>query len=314
MATRKATTRPEVTLGEPKHVEKSGRPAVDLIAVPYFLGRRRAGMGRTAEALLAAGIETALPSGSRRRTVRRRRAIVTEASATFDVLAETARMLRSSLGAQRLPLVLAGNCMVGLAIRAALEGDPSYFWFDAHADSRTPDTSRDGFLDAMGLAMLIGKCYPRLTATIPGFRPLPEKRLLHLGVRQPSPGETALLSTTAVRMVPGAELRANAWRRTLGAALAPHRGHDSVVHIDLDVLDPTVGIANEYAERGGPSLERLLHVLEVVVAETRVRAILLACYDPRVDPERRVATAAWRIAHQLTRNSTSDRPTPTRNP
>ena len=54
---------------------------------------------------------------------------------------------------------------------------------DAHADFDVPDDNLSGFLDVMALSTLTGACWQALAATIPGFKPVPERNVLLAGAR-----------------------------------------------------------------------------------------------------------------------------------
>src|SRR5262249_60621897 len=76
------------------------------------------------------------------------------------------------------------------------------FWFDAHGDCNTPETTTSGFLDGMGLAMTMGLCWHHLGATVPGFQPVAAEATFLLGARDLDPLEVALLQRSAVTAIP----------------------------------------------------------------------------------------------------------------
>jgi arginase len=77
------------------------------------------------------------------------------------------------------------------------------------------------------------------------------------------------------------------------------------LHIDLDVLDPSVARANSYAAASGLSLEQVAAVVHAVGARFELGAIALTAYDPSCDPEGRVARAAFALLDVMTRNGLS---------
>jgi arginase len=101
------------------------------------------------------------------------------------------------------------------------------------------------------------------------------------------------LSPAAVR---GARLDAE-----LGAALATlaERVSRVYVHVDLDVLDPSVWPANSYAPPGGLSLDDLQAALQRVAERTAVTGATLAAYDPACDPEGATLRAGLALAATL---------------
>jgi arginase len=83
------------------------------------------------------------------------------------------------------------------------------FWFDAHANVNTPETTRSGFLDGMALATAMGWCWRPMTGAVPGFESVPEAAVPLLGARDFDPPETELLSRSAVRVLSPESLRAS---------------------------------------------------------------------------------------------------------
>jgi arginase len=170
-----------------------------------------------------------------------------------------------------------------------VEADPGVVWLDAHGDFNTPETTTGGFLDGMALATVVGRCWARLAAAVPGFRPVPEERVILAGCRDLDPPEAELLARSDVVLLPPERARPG-----LDGALRALRSRtpDVYLHLDLDVLDPEVGRANGLAAPGGPGLEELRTMLESVASTLRVRAVALTAYDPEHDPQGRICDAA----------------------
>jgi arginase len=168
-----------------------------------------------------------------------------------------------------LPLVLAGNCIHSLGVIAALP-DAHVFWFDAHGDLNTPETTLSGMLDGMALSIALGRCWTRLSASV-GVVPLAEEQVWLIGARDLDPGEHGFLS-----------------RASLHTSLdsLPESGENppAHLHVDLDVLDPLVATANQFAAPNGLSLEELLAGITRIARTHRIAAATLSAYDPAVDP------------------------------
>src|SRR5687767_12781412 len=128
-----------------------------------------------------------------------RREFSAEISTAFDLYGVLAGRIAESRG---LPVVLAGNCgaCVGTAAGVGVE-DLAVIWFDANGDYMTPDTTTSGFLDGMGMAILTGRCFTRLAASIPGFSPVAPSRTLHVGGRDWSDGELDTLRSDGVSVI-----------------------------------------------------------------------------------------------------------------
>jgi len=177
------------------------------------------------------------------------------------------------------PVILSGHCGASIGAAAGLGAD-AILWFDAHGDYNTPDTTDSGFLDGMCLAVATGRCWRGLARTIPGFKPIDPRRVIHVGARDFSPGEREALLNDGVRLEPDFD------------------GIDAtrlLVHVDLDVIDSRYGRANPFACEGGLSPDDILHVIETARERFTIAGLVIASYDPSCDPDGRIADAAMRI-------------------
>jgi arginase len=71
------------------------------------------------------------------------------------------------------------------------------------------------------------------------------------------------------------------------------------VHIDLDVIDPSVARANVLSVDGGPDTEQLEQALAAVSSRFEIVAAALTAYDPSQDHESRIPRIAARLSGQL---------------
>jgi arginase len=167
-------------------------------------------------------------------------------------------------------------------------------WFDAHSDAETPESSASGFLDGMGLAIVLGRCWRPLLDSIP-CAPVDGSRVALIGAREISAAAGQLLHESGVTIVPPAEAR----KGGIGTAVERLReaGVCRVhVHLDLDVLDPDlVGPANSYALPDGLSEAQLLAALRALTGAFEVLSASVASYDPGLDVDGTVAAAGLRL-------------------
>lgn len=192
---------------------------------------------------------------------------------------------RVAAAEDRFPVVLAGNCLTALGT-AAGAGCDAVIWFDQHGDLNRPESSTTGFLDGMGFAALLGRCWQPLAATIHGHKPIAIDRAALVDGRDLDPDEAAFITESGLAHVATDEAVAAA-----GTLIDAGAGR-IYVHVDLDVHDPTLLRANRYATPGGPSPEALREVVVAIVRHAPVAAIAVTAYDPALDPDRRVAGAA----------------------
>ena len=223
----------------------------------------------------------------------------------FELNRRLARAVHSAGAGGAFPLVFAGNCCscLGTLAGAGAEGS-GVVWFDSHADFDSPDDNLSGFTDVMGLAILTGTGWRALRETIPGFTVVAERAVILAGVRDLEPYQRARLEASAVRTVAG-RIDARRFQAQLEALAQTVRR--VYLHVDLDVLDASIGRANEYATTGGPTLEAMLDRISSVFDHFAVAAAALTAYDPRLDDEGAVLKAARQIAGAIAARAADQR-------
>jgi arginase len=267
---------------------------VVLIQVPYHLGHERVGMGRGPERLLEAGAADALREAGHSVTVervRRREEHPDEIGASFEVVRLIAEHVRAAVGRGGFPLVLSGNCIASIGTVAGIGEDVGVVWFDAHPDFNTAESTTSGFVDGMGLSILTGTGWNALRETVRGYRPVPEASVVLVGIRDIDASERERLDRSDVAVVlPHESDHLNGRLDALRT-----RAHDVYLHVDLDVLDPSEGRANEYAADGGLTAAQLAEAVAAVRKRHRIRAAAVTAYDPESDPEGDIPEIAIRL-------------------
>ncbi|MGH7482046.1 MAG: arginase family protein [Longimicrobiales bacterium] len=280
---------------------------IELIEVPYDSGHRALRMGAGPAALVDAGLVARLESAGHvvaRSRVETDVEFPTEADVAFDLAARLAERVAAARDRGGLPFVLSGNCMMAAGVVAGLRraageaGEPDrtplVVWLDAHGDLNTPETTRSGFLDGMAVSVVLGRCWTTLAAERLGLRSLPSRALVMLGVRDLDPAEVSEFERGEIRHVAPAGLS-----DALADARSAAPGEDIYLHIDLDVLDPSVGRANAYAAEGGLTTEQVLSVVDATANHGHIAAATLSAYDPQDDTSGGARDAALRIAERV---------------
>jgi arginase len=277
---------------------------LSLIAVPYHLGRPDVGAARGPDRILraVAGRRLELPEIR----VAPSSPFTNEVAASMSVNADLADRAGRELAGGRTPVTISADCFSCLGTLAALRAGAAIstprigvVWLDAHGDFNTAATSPTGYLDGMALAAAVGLEWGTVAASISGFRPVDPSNVLHLGGRDFDPLEVARLEDAGVLLIRPSELQAVT--RQLERTLASLAGRvDAVyVHLDLDVLDTSEGIANAYAAAGGLAIAELLDVVRACLAKLPVRAVGIAAYDPDFDPSGTIASVGARLVEAL---------------
>jgi arginase len=266
-------------------------PPLALIAWPFDQGLPDIGMGAGAallggdkelhDELAAAGWSPTLervPAADPR---------AGEVARIFDLLRAHAGAVRAAVGRGAFPLVLSGGCISAAAtVAGAAGGRPvGVVWLDAHADLDTPADNVSGSMDVQALAIVTGSAWQASAATIPGFRAVAEDDVWLVGARDLADHQRQRLASSAVH------------RRDAGA-LGPLASH-VYLHVDLDVLDTSVGRANRHAAPGGLSLEEVLATVDATFDAATVVAAALSAYEPPSDRDGAIRAAALRIARRI---------------
>ena len=141
-------------------------------------------------------------------------------------LLEAGGQLDDALVEGRFLVLLAGDCSISLTTLPTVvrhSPDAYVLWLDAHGDFNTPDTTRSGFLGGMCLAAACGRWDAGLADET-----LDPAQVVMCGARDLDEEERVLLEQAGVRNVRPSQL---------GDMLD---GEQVYVHLDLDVLDPSV--------------------------------------------------------------------------
>jgi arginase len=275
---------------------------VQFLLVPYDSGHREWRMGRGPSFLLRHGAGSGMralghdvdaeyvePSGVHDPNP----PTTTEIATSFSLYREVAVRARAARETGALPIVLGGNCGVTLGAVAAAGGDVGVLWLDAHGDFNTPDTTRSGFLDGMGLAALTGRCWRAMTASIPGFTPVADANAILAGVRDLDPAEEILLEESELTVVRGPSIRTAGLEGALVPALDRLRMRVSKLHfhLDADVLDAGEARANVYAAADGLTIGQLADVARLAAARFEIASAAVTSYDPAIDTDAAVPAA-----------------------
>lgn len=285
-------------------------PELDVISWPYHGGLADVGMGLGASVLASdEGFREGLAAAGWATRVVRVPPVdeaLPEVARIFELVRRLAERVAAARDRDAFPLVLAGNCVSCLGTTAGV-GDGNELgvvWLDAHADFDTPEDNLSGFTDVMGLSILTGSCWRALRETIPGFRVVDESRVLLAGTRDLESYQRDRLAASRVQVIPGA-LAADA--RDAALDLLRERVERAYLHVDLDVLDSSVGRANPYAAPGGPDLDTVLAMIEATFVRFDVAAAAITAYDPRVDENGAIGVAAGTIAGHIASHAARQR-------
>ena len=273
---------------------------VGLIGVPSSAGAYAPGQEKAPHALREAGLVEAFETagitvsdhgdGDRvrwRPDPDRRRA--QNADLVTAVVEDTAARVETALTENAFPLVIGGDCTVGLGTVAgavATGRRVGLCYFDLHPDLNTPQSTDDGALDWMGVAHALGVEHTVETLARAGPRvPLldPEQVFFFgYGPENRTVGETALMTQYDLDGIPVEDVT-TAPETTAEHALRTLEGQVDrlVVHFDVDTIDFVDLPLSENAGRNeGLAFERAIAALGVLLACPSTVALTITELNP----------------------------------
>ncbi|MCX5400935.1 arginase family protein [Streptomyces sp. NBC_00102] len=191
--------------------------------------------------------------------------------------------------AGEFPVVLGGDCSIQLGASLALRriGRYGLAALDGSADFRHPGNSdRIGAAGGEELALATGRGQDDLT-DLEGLRPyLREEDLRLFGMRD---GDTDRAELTALKIPHLTVGEIREWgpaevARGVVASLETPALDGFWVHLDADVLDPSVMPAVDSPDDGGLLPDELAPLLRALIGSPRCVGLNVTIYDPDLDP------------------------------
>src|ERR1700737_5380939 len=191
---------------------------IGLIGVPSSAGAHGPGLEKAPSALRQAGLVGALRAAGlevedrgdlpvtrfKPDPVNRKRQSL---SRVGKVAREGADAVAAAVERDLVPLVLGGDCTITLGVVAGVlrqQPDLGLIYFDGDAGMTSPDTTRSGIFDSMGVAHLIGEGDPEVAHLGPRFPLLPPDRISLFGFHpyEIEPHEQILLEKSGMAQYP----------------------------------------------------------------------------------------------------------------
>jgi arginase len=168
-------------------------------------------------------------------------------------------------------------------------------WIDAHADFNTPETSDNGLIGSMPVAVSTGLCLHRLRLRAGLDPPLPTKYIAMTGLRKVNPYEQELIDQSDMEFLSTDDIK----------NVSENIGHQMkrlsqltdiiYIHVDMDVLNPAEVPGFNSPVPGGPTSHELSAALTTMFRYEKASAIGIASTPYKNDKDNVARNAAYRL-------------------
>ncbi|NOX24044.1 MAG: arginase family protein [Actinobacteria bacterium] len=189
--------------------------------------------------------------------------------------------LATRVAASSPTIVYAGDCLSVIGTLAGLQRkgiDPTLYWFDAHGDFNTWETTGSNFLGGMPLAMITGRGEQTIV-TATGMRPLADGNIVLVDGRDLDPGEDEAIAASGMTV-----------KSVEQVAVDEPRPGPIYVHVDVDVADPADLPAINYPAPDGPSADSVRAAVDRLAESGRVVAASVSSWNPALPEAARAAS------------------------
>ena len=219
-----------------------------------------------------------------------------EIGRSFEILRRTSIAVSKARASNSFPLILSGNCMasVGAACGLGMK-DLSFIYFDAHDDMDTPSTNENGYFDAMGLSMLAGKSWHWHAKQIPGYAAMKyDQKFLYVGLRDVNETQKKTVAEAGADVIWGDAERHVDFPGELERRLAQKNMSPALVHLDLDVLDESVGKVNGFESLGGLTEKDVVQCMSLVPKKATPASLTMCSFNPNLGDGDKIAAIGIR--------------------
>ena len=212
-------------------------------------------------------------------------------SQVVKVARQVADAVASAVERELIPIVLGGDCTITLGVVAGLlrhQPDLGLIYFDGDADLTTPETTRSGIFDSMGVAHLIGAGDPDLAHIGPRFPLLEQDRIILFGFHpyEIEPDESRVLASSPMAKYPVTSMDGRPVELAAQArARLEDRTRAIAVHFDVDVMDSAEIPLADWPHYDALSFGDAMRCLSVFVGSPKLAALVVTEINPDHDPD-----------------------------
>ena len=267
------------------------RKTIKLISVPFDSAHFNKRMGAGPLHIMESGLIKRIENSKTKvfyKEIREEQKFPTEIATSFKLLDLLRMEVKQATRDQSLPIILSGNCSATVGVIAGLEaGNIGVIWLDTHGDCETPDTTTSGFLDGMGMSMLLNRCWQNLLSLYKLNTSITGERIALIGARDLSKYEEQFIKANGINYISVDDIKRSNIERieTICTEFLRSGIQKLHLHIDVDVIDPSVAPSNSYAVKNGLNKNEVFNLINSCTSKIPLSSVTIASYDPSLDKD-----------------------------
>jgi len=206
-----------------------------------------------------------------------------------EVCSSLIREVKKVVNNGKKPLVFMGDDSsivgVGYGLYQSMKEPFGIVYLDAHGDINTPETTISGCLFGQGLAHLIGLGHSELLSLNNNQAAIHHDNKVMIGQRNLDPGERKLIQEKNILLFSPSDVDGNLndVLQRIKNKFEKNEIKNIYLHIDQDVVDPTISGASLCQEHNGISDKELFSIVKFVKQNFDICALSIGNYHPSID-------------------------------
>jgi arginase len=173
-------------------------------------------------------------------------------------------------------------------------------WIDAHGDFNLPQTSPNGNIHGMPVAVLLGNGFDALVDLGRPGRKINPEDLVYIGLRDLDYDEKTMLRASGVKIFTMRDIDESGIASVTRQALAHLMGHTRLhVSLDMDILDPREAPGVGTPAMGGLTYREAHLLMEILEDSGRVTSVDVVEINPILDTKNSTAKLAVELVKTL---------------
>ena len=201
------------------------------------------------------------------------------------------------------PLFLGGDHSVAIGtIGGVTHNEPSaVVWIDAHGDFNVPETSPNGNIHGMPVAVLIGLGLPELVNLGRAGAKINPRDVVLIGTRNLDYDEKTMLKDSGIIIYTMREIDERGIGTVLREVVNVKLGHAKRIHVslDMDALDPRDAPGVGTPAPGGLTYREAHLCMEILRSSERITSMDIVEINPILDRQNRTSIIAVELAASL---------------